>query len=260
MHLTGFDLLFWATGLFTHIALLLVLILRGRVRKFPFFTGLIVMNVLRTLVLYGVWNNGNPSTYFYSYWSFALLDTLLQLFFVVEVTTHILRPLGTWSPDLRRSSASLCLASIAVAIALTWVAAPEVKNWRESVVMRGSMFSAALISELFVGMVALSVSVGVPWRTHAARLAQGFGGYSVLDIVIEGMISIHGVAHRRAAYTTLAHMRVEFYQLCVCFWIVMLARDAPAPREMPERMRRQLWALQARVASDLQLLRNWNGE
>ncbi len=260
MHLTGLDLLFWATGLLTHLALLFVLLLRHRARQFPFFTTLIAADVLRTAVLYFVMHRWSPSTYFYAYWSLATFDVILQLSVVLEVASHVFRPLGTWAPDLRRSSSVLVGGSMLVATGLTWMAAPPATHWQQLVVIRGSLFSTALMGELFVGMVVLSVSMGLPWRTHVARIAQGFGIYSVLDIVIEGIINFRGVAHGREAYTTLAHLPIELYQLCVFYWIVMLARDAPSPKELPERMRRELFALQARLASDLQVLRSWKAE
>lgn len=256
MHLTGIDLFFWATGLLTHAVLLFVLFSKGRARHFPFFTALIAANVLRTAALYVVMRRAGPLAYFYAYWSMAILDVVLQLCVVAEVTFHVFRPLGTWAPQFRRSSALLLGGSFVVAAGLTWIAAPPTSNLKQLVVIRGSLFSAALMSELFVGMVALSVSMGLPWRTHVARVAQGFGVYSVLDIVLEGIVSLRGVAHGRGGYTTLAHLRVEMYQLCVLYWIVTLARKAPSPQEMPERMRNQLFALQARIASDLQVLRN----
>lgn len=57
-------------------------------------------------------------------------------------------------------------------------------------------------------------------------------------------------------YDDLSHVRMGVYLLCVTYWIMMLWRDAPPGREMTERMRRQLAAINAGAALDLQELRS----
>ena len=183
------------------------------------------------------------------------MDVALQLGVVAEIASHVFRPLGTWSPEVRRSSTLLFGMSVLAALLLTLLAAPPTRSAPEAAVLRGSLFSSALMGELFVGMSLLSVSLGLPWKTHVARIAQGFGVYSLFEIVIEGMQNFRGVAAGAAAYTTLSHVRILAYQICVVYWIVMLARKAPEPKEMPDVVRRQLFILQARLAQDLHLLR-----
>ena len=46
MPLTNLDLLLWVAGFLGHLALLLILLLRRRVRMFPVFTTLIVLNAV----------------------------------------------------------------------------------------------------------------------------------------------------------------------------------------------------------------------
>src|SRR5580700_5919996 len=98
MHLSGLDLLLWATGLMAHIILLCVLVVRQRLRAFPIFTTLIVTNICRTAALALVEVLGNRTEYFYTYWSFGLLDTILQLLVVYEMYSCTFRPLGIWAP------------------------------------------------------------------------------------------------------------------------------------------------------------------
>ena len=66
MHLTGLDLLFWAAGFIENLALLFVLWYRRRAKNFPFFTALITLNVVRTIVLYLVLRLGTRQSYFYT--------------------------------------------------------------------------------------------------------------------------------------------------------------------------------------------------
>ena len=66
MPLTNLDLLLWVAGFLVHVALLFVLLWRGRVRTFPIFTTLIVLNVVRTIVLFVVSRKGTKAEYFYT--------------------------------------------------------------------------------------------------------------------------------------------------------------------------------------------------
>ncbi len=257
MKLTGVDFFFWVSGVVSHIVLLCILLWRDRARQFPFFTTLVTANILRSVVLYTVLRSHGVYAYFYTYWSLAVLDVCLQLCVAAEVASHVFRPLGTWVPGLRRSSLLLVGCSTGAAALLTYFATPPGKLWQQTLVVRGSLFSSALLSELFVGAVALSVSMGLPWRTHVARIAQGFGVYSISEIVLQGIAGLHGEGYRRGTFFSLAHLHVMSYQLCLLYWIVMLARRAPSPRDLPEHMRQQLFALQARVLADLQVLRSW---
>jgi hypothetical protein len=69
MPLTDLDLLLWLTGFLGHVALLLVLLLRGRARAFPIFTALLILNVIRTVVLFFINHEGSKAIYFYTFWS-----------------------------------------------------------------------------------------------------------------------------------------------------------------------------------------------
>jgi hypothetical protein len=255
MHLTGLDLLFWAAGLGAHSALLCVLLIRRRFRGFPIFTLFILSNIGRTVALYLVQLYGSKTSYFYTYWSLAVLDTVLQLSVVYEMYSLTFRPLGKWAPDLRGSFVWLVAGSIAVAAGLTWLATPHARLWMQVVVIKGSFFSSVCMSELFVGMIALSVRAGLPWKSHVARVSQGLGVYSIIDVLIEAGHSYFGVNRNTQMYTTLSHFRMTAYLCCVAYWIVMLSKDAREARKLPESLRGQLIVLQGNLDLDLKRVR-----
>jgi len=256
MHLTGLDLLLWAAGFLESLALLFILWYRRRAKSFPFFTALITLNVIRTIVLYFVLDYGTKQDYFYTYWSLGILDVTLQLCIVYEVASRVFRPLGVWAHEVRNSFVSLVSLSVTVALGLTWLASPPARTWMQVVVTEGSLFSAALMSELFVAMMALSVSARLPWKTHVAKIAQGLGAYSLISVLIETGHSYFGVGRDVPAYVVLSQFRIAAYLGCAAYWIIMLWRDEPPSREMTEEMRVRLFSLQRRVAYDLQGLRS----
>lgn len=255
MHLTGVDLLFWVAGLGAHLILFVVLLIRRRFRVFPIFTAFIAANIGRTVALYFIRLYGGKAIYFYSFWSLGVLDTLLQLSVVYEMFFLTFRPLGQWAKDVRRAFAWLVAVSIAVAAALTWLAAPHARLWMQVVVIKGNFFSSACMSELFVGMVVLAVKAGLPWRTHVARISQGLGVYSLVDVLIEAGHSYFGVGRDIHLYTMLSHFRMSAYLVCVAYWTIMLSRKEPDPKELPRSLRGQLSQLRNMVEPEVQRIR-----
>jgi hypothetical protein len=259
MHLSHLDSFFWLSGLLGHLALLCILLFRGRAHSFPRFTALIAANVLKTITLYLIYPRGSRGgysyIYFYTYWGFAVLDVVLQSAVAYEIASKVFRPLGAWAFDLRRHLIWLIVFSFCVAIALAWLSSPRAHGWRETVVIRGSLFSAALLAELLVGMVALSITAGLPWKTHAARIAQGLGIYSVFCIVVEAGNSYFGLVNGTTASMILTHTRMVLYLLCLTYWIITLYRQEPQQAKLPADIESRLLQLRAQTAASLQTLR-----
>jgi hypothetical protein len=256
MHLTGLDLLFWAAGFVENLGLLFILCYRRRAKCFPWFTALITLNVVRTIVLYFVLRLGTKDNYFYTYWSLATIDTIVELGIVYEVASRVFRPVGVWARDVRSSFLSLAGLSVSVALGLSWLASPAVHLWIKAFVSKGTLFAAALMSELFILMMALSMSAGLPWRTHVAKIAQGLGAYSLVSMLIETGHSYFGIGREIPAFVFLSHVRMAAYLGCVTYWMVTLWSEEQPAREMTHEIREGLFSLQRRVEYDLQKLRS----
>lgn len=255
MQLTGIDLLFWWMGFLAHAVLLVVLFGRDRYRRFPIFTSFIAANVVRTLMLFLEHRYGSKTVYFYSFWWLAVLDTTLQVGVVYEMYSLTFRRLGVWARDVRLAFVWLVSVSVILAAGLSWMASPATRLWVQAAVIRASFFSSAWISELLAGMIYLSVSTGLPWRTYVARISAGLGCYSLIDVLIEAGHTYFGVSHDTQIYTDLAHIRMFAYLCCVSYWIASLWRDAPESVRLSAELRTRLTILQARVAYDLERIR-----
>ncbi len=255
MQLTGVDRLLWAFSLLGHCSLLAVLLVRRRASSFPAFTSLIALNILRTIVLFLISGHFSSNTYFYTYWTLAFVDMALQLAIAYELATHVFRPLGVWAPDLRRSFSITLAISVFVAAALAWLAAPLTRTVRQAVVTRGDLFATVLMGELFVAMLVLSVTIGLPWRTHVASLAQGFGTYAIVGLIAVAAHTQFASGSTNGTFKLLSHAQMFLYLSCLAYWIVTLALPEPAPRRMPAHLHQELVALQRRTALTLHLLR-----
>jgi hypothetical protein len=256
MDLTRLDLFLWAGGLLGHLTLLSVLCCRHRARSFPLFTALITSDVVRTLTLYLVRGHGTAQSYRMSYWSLLLLDTALQLCVVYEVASRVFRPLNVWAADLRDSFGWMVGLSICVALLLAWLEEPAAVNWMQSLVARGNLFVAALMSELFVAMTALSLSARFPWRTHVAAIAQGLGAYSLVTVLIETAHSYFGLGRNMATAVLLSHLRMFGYVACVVYWIFAFWCEERRVRVMTRALHQEIFSLHSQLTYGLQQLRS----
>jgi hypothetical protein len=256
MHLTRLDLLLWTAGFCGHLVLLAVLFLRRQFRAFPMFTALITWNVLRTIWLYQTMHHRPQSTYFAEYWIFAALDTLLEVGVICDLAARTFGPSGKWEGKALARFVLIFAGSAVVAAALIALSTPPHWSWTQVLVIKGSLFSATWMSELFAGMLFLSVTAGLPWNTHVAKIAQGLGAYSLFDMLVEAGHSYFGAKWGSTLYADLSHLRIEAYLCCLIYWIVSLWSEAPEACGMTPEMREQLFTLLNRVEYDLRKLRS----
>ena len=255
MEIKTLDNILWALGFGLQAVLLGVLWFRHRATRFPMFTTMIAANILRSIILYFTHRYGSFDSYFYTYWALGFLDLGLQIAVIYELSSSVFRPLGAWAPDVRRTFVILAGVGLVVATLLTFLATPATNTLRTAIVIRGNFFTSALMAELFLIMLALSVTMGLPWRTHVARITQGFGIYAIFCVLTDSAQSFFGSAKGGDPYNLVSHIRITLYCACVAYWIVELARNEPEPRRLPEALRLELRALQRRVAIMLQSFR-----
>jgi hypothetical protein len=255
MHLTGIDLLFWAMSFIGHVVLLSVLVLRGRFRAFPIFTSLVALNILRTIVLFTLREYGAQAWYFYTFWSLAVVDVGLQFGIVYELSSKIFRPLGEWARDIRRRLLLWVIASVVFTSLLSLIPKPSSSFWMQGLILRGSFFSAALMSELFILMLAFSAIAGLSWSSHVAKIATGLTIYSVCTLVLETINSFLGLKGGGRIYEDFSRLRIAVYLCCVTYWTVALWRNAPPVRQMPDHLRRQTEIIRQAVTIRVETLR-----
>ena len=257
MHLTSLDRFLWAATLCGNVMLLLVLFWRGRAHSFPAFTAYVVESICTTTVLYFVYRHLSFHSYQECYWALNIVDELLKLLVFYELATKVFCPTGVWARDVLPTFIGVVSASVLFSVGLSWLALPVAERPIQTLVLRGYFFSAMLLSELFVGMVALSATAGLPWKTHAARIAQGLGTYSLFCVAKDIVVNYVGLEHHVRLYNQLSRVRIAIYLGCEVFWIVMLWLEAPAPRDLPPSTRIHIYKLQKQVEDDLTKIRHW---
>lgn len=249
MQLSFLARVLWATGFCELVVLTLVLLVRRRWQVFPFFTAYIGFQVLETIVLYSIHRWGSNSMYFWAYWAGTLLDLLLQLAVLLELTRIVLKPTGTWVRDARKMFILLAIAGAAVAAAIAFGLNPVMPTSLENWIEKGNLFAAMLNAQLFVAMALSSTRLGLAWRHHVMRIATGWALWAFIGLLVEGAYSYlgpkwHGVA--------LDNIRIIAYQISTVYWAITLWLPEPKARTISAEMQSYLLGLQQHLNLGLQ--------
>jgi hypothetical protein len=258
MHMTALDIVFWVAGFVGNVTLLVVLIAKHRARRFPIFTSLIAFGIARAVGLFFVTRYGSAQAYFYGYWTLGILDVTLQFLVVYEAASQIFCPGGRWAPGVRRTFLWIIAVSVTLATGLAWLSQPPAADLLGTVIMRLNFSASVLMCELFVGMIVLSVTTGLPWRTHVARIVQGLGICAIVGILIEALQSYFGFVRGTGTYTFLSYFQLGTNVAAQIFWITAMVKEAPEPRTLPPQLRRQLFYLNHQTDRALAYLRPRN--
>lgn len=255
MTLSCVDKLYWAVGYAGNWLLLLILIFRRYAKAFPLFLSLITVAVIRTTVLLCIdLRFGRHRGYFYTFWVFGAVDLGLQLAVVYEIAATVFKPLGHWAADVKDKAFWWSVASVAVALFLTWLPHPDVRFWYQSAILKGSFFSSALVCTLVVGIAALSWEGGFPWSSAVARIAVGFVIFAFPDMIVEIATTRFGMKNTDILYQNLERVRMTAYLCSLLFWSVALWMKLPPPRQLNKRMSEQLDSIGQSLDTRLQAL------
>ena len=245
----------WPAGFLGHLVLLAVLFARHRAKQLPWFTALIGFQVVQTTLLFLV--RGNDQQYMVMYLATSIIDPLMQFAVAYEIARSTFQPMGRWASDTRRAIVLLAVGSLALAAGMTWLAAPFSASWTQVLITRLNFFTSTLMTELVLGMVVLSVTAGLPWKTDVANIAYGLGVYAILGMAIATAHTLYGRTYRMDIGMALSYTRMCFYVVCQGYWIATLWQESPEPRELPAEVLQHLRSLQSRFAYDLYAIRKW---
>lgn len=229
------------------IGLLAVLFLRGRVKDFPALT-----------ICYSSWFLAAIINFAFGFnwpdWAFVCRDAITEgaaLVACFGVARHIFRPTGVWARDVRRTFFMAAAGCVLLAMALTCLDHPRSANWFGNLLLRTYFFTNLLITEVFVVTVMLSATVGLPWKTHVARVAQGLGANCFFYLALNTLSNSIDIWAHVPLWRALARTGLAVKAVTEAYMAVMLWRDAPQPRELPAQMRAQIFRLNHQLEAEL---------
>ena len=249
MGLRLLDKAFWLTGFLGQCLLLGILVSRKRTRRFPLFTSFIAFEIAQTVLNFAVYQLGNQTEYFRTYWTLAVLDALLQLAVVFEMAREVFRPTGTWVSEARTLFLGIGLAGAAIAAGLSFAVDPKATRGLYAWFIRLDLFTSLLIAELVVAMFLAASRVGLQWRNWVMGMAEGLGIWVSVSLAVETAHSYWGWT---AQYVTLDYLRMGAFLVALGYWCVSFWRTEPKRRPMSPEMKRSLAAIHDSLGYDLE--------
>jgi hypothetical protein len=216
----------WAASFAMQLALCGILVILRNVRRLPFFTAYICLNVAQGLFLYAIYQHYGQYSHaaFLAGWSSETITLLARLLATVEILHLVLIPYrGIWGLAWR------LVAGTSVVVLICVVATSQEDP--QLAVMRADrgfnlIFAAALISCL-----ALIRYYSIRIESAYKSLLVGFCFYSCVKILLDTVL-YDFLYHQHLQYTSLWQiLSVSPYLLVLLFWMVALAHPLPARRE-----------------------------
>jgi hypothetical protein len=248
MDLSLLDRVLWATGFSGHIALLSILVARGRVRGFPLFTLYIAYQIVTTMVLFATYREASARVYAVAYWDSAALDFALLLGVLAEIAYIVFRPATEWVQHSRGRLIGFGLAAILLAAGLSVWVHPSGSSLHALWRIRENLFTSIVTCELFTVILLTSQRLGLHWRSHVMHLGYGLTVWALMCFFVEGL---HAYWGRGLHFTILEHVRMFAYLGTLFFWIGTFWRDEPKRTIATAEMQRTALLLSSRLSYDL---------
>ena len=249
MTLTALDFALWAAGFLGHVALLSVLVSRGRWKEFPVFSAMIAFEIVNTATLFLIAPKERPHAYFLAYWISSFADCAFQIGLIFEIARAVLRPTKSWVQDARASFLGWSVVGVALATAVAFgintSAAKGLALWQ----VRTMLFSSVLTLELFLSMSAAANRLGLPWRSHVMAVGQGIAALAVTSV-------LNDIGHMHYGWSNdsviFGHVGDFVYLGCLLYWSASLWQPERERAPLSKEMQEYLLALHRRVQYDLE--------
>ena len=235
----------WTLTLAALFVLLIVLVGRERVRRFPWFTagiGLVTLRLMAARLLYG---HLSPVRMSAIYFILADVAVVLDILVLVEIARRAFVGAG------RRAALATALVTVVISafILIVWgpwpawntVAAPSgVAHVRflQMFSQKGDVLAAILAVELGILVAFLGRRFHAGWRSHPQRIAIGLSAAGLALLATRALLQIvgtHSTIHSRqdlarlfALQDRIAEANSAIYLLVLIWWIGSLWIDEPA--------------------------------
>lgn len=231
----------WTLTFAAHLVLLVVLIGRERIARFPWFSASIALIALRLLVVRLLMGRLPQVTLAGIVVVMLDVTAFVTLIVVVEMAR---RAFGR----ARRASwlaGALSLIAVGAVVLIYWGPWPPAKTLASYPILQLLEFLAqklGLLSDVeTVGIglliVALGYRCGAGWRSHVQRIAIGLSTASLAQIAVEAIwqaVARSAVVNGMEEYNRVIHLRDHIfnannaiYIAVLIWWIVVLWNDEP---------------------------------
>jgi hypothetical protein len=240
-HFTAVQIL-WTLTFASLLVLLVVLLGRDRIRRFPWFTIGVVLVTFRLLLNRLLHDRLPPITMGEIAISLALISALVSLIILIEMARHAFRraSLRAW---LLWAVGLLIIGGVVV---WKWGPWPNFHSLAFDTLIAKLQFTQFLSVKIGLLVDALSIALGIlvvsvghrygaGWRSHVQRIVIGLSTASLSQMSAQGIwqiIAHHTTPHSQAEYERVLGIQEKLlntnsavYVLVVIWWIVCVWND-----------------------------------
>jgi hypothetical protein len=251
MTFTSLDEALWLAGFVGHVAVLVVLLVRGRTREFPVFASLVAYQIAVTIALFLISRYGTEHQYYLGYWVLAPGDYAFQIALIFEIARIVLRPTGTWVRDARLSFLLWSAVGVLVSAGLSLEIHPPATKGLDLWEVRATVFTSLLTCEMFLAMSTAAHRVGLLWRSHVMALGNGLTVWALIQLF--GDI-VHLALGWRLDFVVFDYVRMFVYVAVLGYWSVVFWLPERERVPLSPEMQDYLIALNRKVEYDLHRL------
>ena len=248
MNISVWDNALWAASLIGHVALLLVLVVRKRVRDFPVFTFFVASEVFRTVLLFLVLRYGTKHGYFVAYWATGFANYLFQIALILEIGGNVLRPTGRWVLEARKSFLMWGVFGLGVAAIVAYEMGPSQSKGLDLWDTRVTVFTALMTCGLFLAMLTAANRLGLRWRSQVFAIGQGLFLWAFISLLSDVG---HTALGWNREFIALDHIQMFTYLAVLLYWTVAFWLPEKERAELSPEIRAYLVAANERLEYDL---------
>jgi len=240
----------WTLNFAAELVLLVVLLGRDRVRRYPWFTASIALFTLRLLAEELLANRTDPHLYQKIILSLGDVAVIVGLMVLVELARRAFA--GAKSSMWLVNTAGVLLVAVGVVAELgqwpalkdlDWSTTPGMLRLMQLVAMKGEMLVSLLAIELGLLVVIFGRHFKAGWRSHSQQIVIGLSTMAITVLTLQQVVlSIVRTAHPHTQEEykrvvgfigKLSNATTLIYAAVVVWWIVWLWLDEPGTAETP---------------------------
>ncbi|MEO6982965.1 MAG: hypothetical protein ABI072_07595 [Edaphobacter sp.] len=210
----------WIVSLALQLALFASLFARHIARQFPIFTSLIGFYLVRSALLFLIFDRIGPATYHALYGDLALIDLFVQTVVAVEILLHLVHASGSWT----RRNALLTFAVIGAAALGTVLTTTLLPAHAPILTDRTQFFFSFLMILLFAWAIRIPTA-----SNPVRRIAGGFALYGIVNVSANFGRTYAAIQNNVGLYATWSYALAAIYLVVVLFWLVTL-KDRREPQ------------------------------
>jgi hypothetical protein len=240
----------WALVLAAHLVLLIVLLGRDRISRFPWFTGAIALSTVHLIADHLLHGKLTSVAFYWQTYSAVLLEAIFGVLVLSEVARRVFsnRKAGRVLNSKGWLGGTLVCGGLAIGAVWIWGPWPAWKALSAEPKQLPLLLVVltALKSQLFVAIVTVEVALlmrifgkrfGSGWKTQAQQIALGLSTYALGFLAVQATTDIikHTVhltsrdqyEHIVRLFSNLDNGRFALWLAVLIWWIFWLWRNEP---------------------------------